>query len=49
MTQKIKISIKDAQALAEAIAEIATSPEGDNLAARAPSRPDAKRDSDSAG
>ena len=35
MTQQIKISIKDAQALAEAIAEITTSPDGDNLAARA--------------
>lgn len=31
----IKISIKDAQALAEAIAEITTSGEGDNLATRA--------------
>ena len=31
----IKISIKDAQVLADAIAEITTCPEGDNLASRA--------------
>ena len=34
-TRQIKITIKDAQALADAIAEITTRPEGDNLAVRA--------------
>lgn len=35
MNTQIKISIKDAEVLAAAIAEITTSPEGDNLAVRA--------------